>query len=116
MKRRTITILVVALLFGTSLAYSADKTIWIGAPIGYSGVMAGYGKMAQRGYDFYKDFVNARGGIKVGGETYKVDIKYYDDKSDAATSAKMVEKMITDDNIKFLMASVGSGPALAVTS
>jgi branched-chain amino acid transport system substrate-binding protein len=78
--------------------------------------MAGYGKMAQRGYDFYKDFVNSHGGIKVGKEQYKLDIKYYDDKSDAATSAKMVEKMITDDNIRFLMASVGSGPALAATS
>ncbi len=109
-------IFVALMLLAVSQAYSAEKTVLIGAPIGYSGVMAEYGKMAQRGYDFYKDFVNSRGGIKVGGETYKLDMKYYDDRSDAATSAKVVEKMITDDNVKFLMASVGSGPAFAVTS
>ncbi len=116
MKKKAIGIVVAAILLSTSPAFSAEKTIWIGAPIGYSGVMAGYAKMAQRGFDFYKDFVNGRGGIKVGGETYKLDIKYYDDKSDAATSAKMVEKMITEDNIKFLMASIASGPAFAASS
>ena len=116
MKKKMIGIMVTVLLLGTSQAFSAEKTIWFGIPIGYSGVMALYGKMAQRGFDFYKDFVNSRGGIEVGGEKYKLDIKYYDDKSDAATSAKMVEKMITEDNIKFLTASVGSGPALAATS
>ncbi len=114
--KKSVGIFVVFLLLVASQSFAAEKTIWIGAPVPYSGVMADSGKDAQRGYDFYKDFVNSHGGIKVGSEIYKLDIKYYDDKSDAATSAKMVEKMITEDNIKFLMASIGSGPAFAATS
>ena len=116
MDKKVIGILIAYLLLIASPAFSVEKTIWVGAPIAYSGVMALYGKMGQRGYDFYKDFVNAQGGIEVSGEQYKLDIKYYDDKSDAATSAKMVEKMITEDNIKFLMAPIGSGPAFSATS
>jgi branched-chain amino acid transport system substrate-binding protein len=116
MEKKMITILVGVFLLAAVPVLAAKKTVTFGAPIAYSGVMALYGKMAQRGFDFYKDFVNSRGGIEVGGEKYKLDIKYYDDKSDAATSAKMVEKMITDDNIKFLIASIGSGPAFAATS
>lgn len=116
MRKMFVSALVSCFLFALSPAFAAEKTIWFGVPIGYSGVMALYAKMAQRGFDFYKDFVNAQGGIQVAGEKYKIDIKYYDDKSDAATSAKMVEKLIADDNIKFLIASVGSGPAFAATS
>jgi branched-chain amino acid transport system substrate-binding protein len=116
MRKGLISILTITSLLITVPGFSVDKTITIGGTISYSGVMALYGKMGQRGYEFYKDFVNAQGGIEVGGEKYKLDIKYYDDMSDAATSAKMVEKFIIDDNIKFLLMPVGSGPAFAATS
>ena len=39
------------------------------------------GELTKEGYEFWKDYVNAHGGLKVGGKTYKVDIKYADDES-----------------------------------
>ena len=96
-------------------AAAEGPTITFGAPLSITGRDSREGALTKDGYDFWKDYVNALGGFQVGSTRYRVDIKYYDDGSDAATSAKLVERLITEDNIKFILAPYGS-PATFATS
>lgn len=83
-------------------------TITIGAVMSLSGQFANLGKIWQDGWNWWKDEVNAAGGITVNGKKYKVDIKIYDDQSDPATSARMVTKLIDEDGIKIILGSYGT--------
>ena len=52
---------------------------------------------------------NEYGGIKVGDDRYKVDLVLYDDKGDGDTTARLVEKLISEDNVDFLLGPYSSG-------
>lgn len=96
---------------------AADQpTLMFGAALSITGREAREGALTKDGYDFWKDYINEHGGLKVGNTTYRVDIKYYDDGSDAATSAKLVERLITEDNIKFILAPYGSPATFAASA
>jgi branched-chain amino acid transport system substrate-binding protein len=99
-----------------SPAAADENVITFGAALSATGRDAREGALTKDGYDFWKDYVNSQGGIKVAGKLYKVDIKYYDDGSDAATSAKLVERLITQDNVKFILAPYGSAATLAASA
>ncbi len=45
---------------------------------------------------------NEYGGIKVGADRYKVELVLYDDEGDGDTTARLVEQLITEDNVDFL--------------
>lgn len=89
--------------------------ITFGAALSLTGKTATEGRLVKVGYDLYVDQINARGGFKVGNKTYKVAIKYYDDQSDANTSAKLYEKMINEDGIKLLLGPYSSGITFAAS-
>lgn len=87
----------------------SQPTLTLGAAISMSGSLVKEGGYLRDGYELWKEKVNAAGGIQIGGQKYKVDIKYYDDKSDTETSVKLTEKLITEDNVKILLGPFGSG-------
>jgi branched-chain amino acid transport system substrate-binding protein len=97
-------------------AASADDTIKIGAAVSLSGKFAREGEFLKQGYDFWKDAANAAGGIDIGGKKYKVEIVYNDDESDAQTSARLTEKLITEDKVNFLFGPYSSGIATATAA
>ena len=97
-------------------AHAAQDKILLGAAISMTGKFAREGGELKGGYDFWRDWVNGRGGINVGGKKYKVDIIYYDDKSDTMTAAKLTEKLITEDKVTFLLAPYSSGIAFATSA
>jgi len=88
----------------------------IGASIALTGSLARFGNMVKNGYELWKDKVNAAGGIDVAGTKRKVEIVYYDDQSDNQTSAKLTEKLITEDKVQYLLGPYGSGPTFATTA
>jgi len=97
-------------------AHAAQDKILLGAAISMTGKFAREGGELKGGYDFWRDWVNGRGGINVGGKKYKVDIIYYDDKSDTMTAAKLTEKLITEDKVNFLLAPYSSAIAFATSA
>ncbi|GAC1562918.1 MAG: hypothetical protein NVS3B17_16780 [Vulcanimicrobiaceae bacterium] len=95
-------------------SYAADaNTIVFGAALAATGRDAREGVLTKEGYEFWKDYVNAHGGIKTGGKTYKVDIQYADDETNAQTSAKLVEKFINQDHVNFILGPYGSATTFA---
>lgn len=120
--KTTAVLLVVLLVAVTTLMVSCRKkeevpsVIKIGASVSLSGNLARFGDMVKSGYELWAEKVNEQGGIKVGGKKMKVEIVYYDDQSDNQTSAKLTEKLITEDKVQFLLGPFGSGPTFATTA
>ena len=100
---------VVALSLGAvAPVLAADDTIVLGAAVSQTGKFATSGLHTQNGYDFAVDKINAMGGIKVGDKTYKLQIKYYDDESEATRAAELTERLVGQDGIKFILGPYGS--------
>lgn len=94
-----------------------DCTIRLGAPISETGNFAREGIWNQRGYETWREWViNEYGGVKVGDQRCDVEIIYYDDESNADTSAKLVEKLITEDNVDFLLGPYSSGITMSTSA
>jgi branched-chain amino acid transport system substrate-binding protein len=110
----TVSLLLLGMI--TVEANAAQDKVLLGAAISMTGKFAREGGELKGGYDFWRDWVNGRGGMDVGGKKYKVDIIYYDDKSDTMTAAKLTEKLITEDKVNFLLAPYSSGIAFATSA
>lgn len=109
--------LTISFLFLISIPSLAEQdVIKLGAALSLTGKLAKEGKLTKDGYDFWKDYVNAHGGIKVGKKRYKVEIKYYDDESNPQVSAKLVEKLIVEDGIKLILGPYGTTNVFAASA
>lgn len=92
----------------SGLAWAADDTIVLGAAVSLSGKFAVNGRHTKNGYDLAAAAVNAKGGVKVAGKDYKIAIKYYDDESMPARGVELVERLITEDGVKFMLGPYSS--------
>ena len=81
-----------------------------------SGRVSPEGNALKEGAEVWLEYVNGKGGIDVGGEKYRVEIIFYDDKSDSATGAKLTEKLITEDKVNFLLGPFSSGITFATSA
>jgi branched-chain amino acid transport system substrate-binding protein len=101
-----------ALALGFALALSqtasADETIVLGAAVSQTGKFSVSGIYTKEGYDFAVEKINAAGGVKVGNETYKLEVKYYDDESDSARATQLAERLVSQDGVKFILGPYGS--------
>jgi len=102
--------------WGVEKALSAEQVLKLGASVCLTGRLAKEGNYVKDGYTLWMEEVNKRGGIKVGNDRYKVEIIFYDDKSDPQTGAKLTEKLITEDKVKFILGPYGSGITLATSA
>ncbi len=107
MKKLVLLIVGVIFLFASSLF--AENVIKIGCAISFTGKKSRSGKLYVDAYNLAIEKINKSGGVKVGGKTYKLKIIYYDDKSDATESSRLVEKLITVDKVNFLLGPYSSG-------
>jgi len=104
----------VALAFaGLALADPTGDTIVLGSAISITGKYSQEGKNASDGYNFAVKAINDRGGVKVKGKAYKLEIKYYDDESTPARTAQLLERLINQDGIKYALGPYASGPTTA---
>ena len=91
----------------------AQRPIRIGFPVPLTGAFGRDGSLVRDAYLFWKETVNAQGGIEVRGKRYPVELIFYDDKSDPPTSAKLTEKLITEDKVDLLLGGFGSSQVIA---
>jgi branched-chain amino acid transport system substrate-binding protein len=92
-------------------------TILIGASLSETGRYATVGLDVRQGYDLWANYVNEElGGINIGGDLYNVEIIYYDDESDADTSTKLTEQLISEDEVDFILGPYGSSLTMATST
>jgi branched-chain amino acid transport system substrate-binding protein len=99
---------------GAQSAMAADDTIVLGAAMSLTGKYATLGKNTQDGYDFTVKRINEKGGVKVGDKHYKLKVTYYDDESSSARSAQLVERLIKQDKVDFMLGPYGSALTKAI--
>lgn len=103
-----------ALIFGP--AASAQNLVRVGAPLPLTGPLSPEGVKQKQGYDLWAETANAKGGITVGGKSYKVEIVYVDYASNTPRAVQAAERLITDDKVNFLFSPFGSGAAKAASN
>ena len=103
-----------ASLLAVSYGVSAQETITLGAAVSLTGKYSTNGEHTKNGYDLAAKMINDAGGVKVGGKSYKIAIKYYDDESTPARGADLAERLISQDGVKFLLGPYSSGLTKAI--
>jgi len=97
-----------------ALAKVEGDTIHLGAAISITGKYSTNGKNTLDGYQLAVKRINEMGGVKVNGKSYKLDIVYYDDESTSARGAQLVERLINQDGIKYVLGPYSSGLTKAI--
>jgi branched-chain amino acid transport system substrate-binding protein len=90
-------------------------TLRFGAALSLTGQLSREGVLTREGYEYAKKIINEKGGVKVGDQTYELDITYQDDKSAPDVAAQLVDQM-NDDGIKFMMGPYGSSSTEAASA
>lgn len=88
--------------------------IVLGAAISLTGNYASNGLYTKVGYDFAIDKLNSEGGVKVGDRTCTMRIIYYDDESTPARGAQLAERLISQDNVQYMLGPYSSGLTAAI--
>src|ERR1700722_11371326 len=98
------------------LAAAPKRTLVFGAALALTGPLANEGLLTKEGYDFWMHYVNANGGLRVGAQTYGVEIRYADDESNPQLTAKQLESLISDQHADFILGPYGSGPTFTAAA
>jgi len=86
-----------------SAAAAGGPEIKIGTVLPITGAFSASGKYFQQGYQMATDEVNGAGGVDVGGTKMKVTLDLLDDGSNVTNSRALVEKLVTQDKVNFLL-------------
>ena len=87
----------------------AEDTITIGFTASQTGKLNNDSTAQKRGIELWRDDINAKGGIKAGGKTYKVKLVTYDDESQNTRVQQLYTRLITQDKAQFLISPYSSG-------
>ena len=107
--------LALALVF-TSVSCSSEtkspaeqKVLKLGCLMPFSGPAAMYGEKGRQITDIYIDLINEDGGVKIGNDTYKVELLWGDDQFAPAPAAAAARKLIYDDHVIAILGYIGPG-------
>lgn len=104
-----------AFLFGgAGGALCADDLITLGAAVSLTGKYAQNGLNTKNGYDLAVRQINEKGGVVIDGKPYKLEIRYYDDESTPARGTELVERLIKQDGVQFILGPYSSGLTKAI--
>lgn len=92
------------------------REILFGCALSLSGELQETGQLCKEGYELWKEHVNSQGGISIGNERYLIEIRYYDDESDPQMTASLVETLIAEDRVDFLLGPYGSSCTFAAAA
>ena len=89
------------------VAAQSCEDLILGAALSATGIYAANGNNTKNGYEFAVKKINDAGGIKIDGKCHHLKIKYYDDELTPARAAQLVERLIDQDKVKFMLGPYG---------
>ncbi len=98
-----------AVAVGAASPAFAQDMITIGFTASKTGALSEDSLAQVRGFELWRDEVNASGGIKAGGKKYKIAFKSHDDESQVVRVQELYGRLITQDKAQFLFGPVSSG-------
>ena len=105
MKRLILFALSVVVLWAAS-AFS--QTVTVGFTMSKTGALNVDSLEQYRGFELWRDQVNAAGGIKAGGKSYQIKFASYDDESNAKRVQQLYTRLILEDKADFLFSPYSS--------
>jgi branched-chain amino acid transport system substrate-binding protein len=117
MKRGLVRLLLLMVtLFVTSPLHAEDSRNFfkVGVITELSGDLVTGGNITKRGYDLWAQEINSKGGIDIKGKKYPVKLVYADAQSNPAAGAAAAERLITQEQVDFILGPYSSGVTLAV--
>jgi branched-chain amino acid transport system substrate-binding protein len=112
--RSTVGLALLAVLALAPVASAAEKSLTIGLLGPLSGGAASYGVELLRGAEMKVDEINKTGGLKIGGDSYKIKLISYDHKAIAADAATAANKLVFQDKVKFIIGNAVGATCNAV--
>jgi len=103
--------LVIGLIF-TPCAWSKAKTIKIGINAPMTGDIPKVGEGSKFAAEMWLEDIKAAGGLEVGGKKYPVEVVIEDNESKAESAVKVNTKMITEDEVLFIVGPQSSKQAI----
>lgn len=91
-----------------TIAGFAQQTITIGFTVSRTGALNVDSLEQYRGFELWRDTVNAAGGIKAGSKNYKIQFASYDDESNSKRVQQLYTRMILEDKADFLFSPYSS--------
>jgi branched-chain amino acid transport system substrate-binding protein len=98
-----------ALIAAAPALAAEDETLTIGMTMSQTGPLNVDSVAQMRGYETWRDEVNAAGGIKAGDHRYKVRFVSYDDQSQGGRVQQLYTRLINQDKAQFLFSPYSSG-------
>jgi len=95
-------------------APGAVDVIVLGAAVSLTGKYALNGTNTKNGYELAVREINDNGGVKIGGRSYQLKVRYYDDESTPARGTELAERLIKQDGVKFMLGPYSSGLTKAI--
>jgi branched-chain amino acid transport system substrate-binding protein len=92
---------------------SAAETLKIGIVSATTGPLAAPGKFQLNGFKLAAEEVNAKGGVAIGGKTYKLELKIYDTHCNAAAGASAMQRLASVDKVPVVLGELCSSVAAA---
>jgi branched-chain amino acid transport system substrate-binding protein len=109
MKRICLIAVAASLAVAPAVPAFAEDAITIGFTASQTGPLNVDSLGQQRGYEFWRDEVNAAGGLNVGGKKYKVNFVSYDDQSVGGRVQQLYTRLVVQDKADFLFSPYSSG-------
>jgi len=114
MKGTLITLMsVIGFVWAAAVTAQTD-TLKIGVVSALSGPGSEWGLAQDGSAKIVAMEVNAKGGLKVGNKTYKIEVISYDDQYKAALAVSGATRLIEQDKVKIIVGPMGSAATLAV--
>jgi branched-chain amino acid transport system substrate-binding protein len=111
----TVMFVAIPVLFGgVGEITAAEKILKIGGSLPLSGPAAEWGLVGKRMMGFFAEDVNAKGGLKIGNDIYKIQVICYDDKAQPSEAASNTTKLVHDDKIQYFIGGVVGSLGMAV--
>ena len=102
-------------MFAATSARAAEP-VRIGFSVSKTGLFADAATTQTNAYHLWRDQVHAAGGLDVAGTRRSVEFVVYDDQSSPPQTAKIYEKLITDDKVDLLLSPYGTPNHFAITA
>jgi branched-chain amino acid transport system substrate-binding protein len=102
-----------AVLLAAAFGAAAQQSVTIGIVTALSGPLAAPGKFQLNGFRLAEEELNQAGGIAAGGAKYRVELKVYDTRGNAAEGASAMQRLATVDNVPVVLGELLAGAAAA---
>ncbi|QCO57725.1 ABC transporter substrate-binding protein (plasmid) [Pseudorhodobacter turbinis] len=113
---RTTALAMTSLAMSGNAVLADELTLKIGVSDALTGGAAVYGLPQSQSVEMAAEEINASGGVKVGDDTYMLEVIAYDDKANPTEASNSVRKLIDRDGVKYILGFCCSGATGAVAS